>query len=96
LDKYLQEAMTMTNWNKLLLMLDYTLGFFDDKATSKVTKRGQTYDNKTNEHVIYLEYRVRVRNGAPTQPREADTKVKEMSLLKQLLLALNRSKSGSS
>lgn len=86
----------MTNWNKLLLMLDYTLGFFDDKATSKVTKRGQTYDNKTNEHVVYLEYRVRVKNGAPTQPREAETKTEETRLLKHILLALNRSKSGGS
>jgi hypothetical protein len=88
--------MTMTNWNKLLLMLDYTLGFFDDKATSKVTKRGQTYDNKTNEHVVYLEYRVRVRNGAPTQPREVETNTEETRLLKHILLALNRSKSGAS
>lgn len=81
----------MTNWNKLLLMLDYTLGFIDNKATSKVTKRGQAYDNKTHEHVVYLEYRVRVRNDAPAQPNPDENKDEEMIMLKQLLRSIDQS-----
>ena len=54
----------MNNWNKLLAILDHTLGF-TNRTRSKVMKRGQGYDNKTHEHVIWLEYRVSVRNDAP-------------------------------
>jgi len=54
----------MTNWNKLLKLLDLTLGF-TNRTRSKVMKRGQGYDNKTHEHVIWLEYRVSVRDDVP-------------------------------
>ena len=54
----------MNNWNKLLALLDLTLGFAN-RTRSKVMKRGQGYDNKTHEHVIWLEYRVSVRNDVP-------------------------------
>jgi hypothetical protein len=54
----------MNNWNKLLALLDLTLGFAN-RTKSKVMKRGQGYDNKTHEHVIWLEYRVSVRNDVP-------------------------------
>ena len=49
----------MNNWNKLLAMLDHTLGF-PQRKISRVMKRGQGFDNETQEHVVWLEYRARV------------------------------------
>jgi hypothetical protein len=49
-------------WNKILAMLDIQLGFQSNKASSMVKKLWQGYDNQTNENVIWLEYRVRVRS----------------------------------
>ena len=54
-------------WNKILALLDVQLGFQSTKTTSKVKKLCQGYDNQTNEHVIWLEYRVRVRTSKETQ-----------------------------
>ena len=54
----------MTKWNKLLAMLDQTLEFANRKS-STVKKIKQGYDDQTNEHVIWLEYRVSVRNDVP-------------------------------
>ena len=54
-------------WNKILALLDAQLGFQSTKASSKVKKLCQGYDNQTNEHVIWLEYRVRVRTSKETQ-----------------------------
>ena len=52
----------MNEWNELLAVLDRTIGF-PNKLSSKVKKVRQAYDNKKNEHVIWLEYRVRVNPG---------------------------------
>jgi hypothetical protein len=68
----------MNNWNKLLAMLDHTLGFTHRKA-SKVKKVWEAFDNKTQEHVVWLEYRVRVRNDQPLG--ESD---REMNRLRQV------------
>jgi hypothetical protein len=54
-------------WNKILTLLDVQFGFQSTKASSKVKKLWQGYDNQTNEHVIWLEYRVRVCHNQPTQ-----------------------------
>jgi hypothetical protein len=54
---------TMNNWNQLLAMLDKTIGF-PNRIDSTVKKVRQGYDEKKNEHVIYLEYRARVKPGA--------------------------------
>ncbi len=54
-------------WNKILTLLDAQFGYQSTKASSKVKKLWQGYDNQTNEHVIWLEYRVRVRNNQPSQ-----------------------------
>ena len=73
LDKYLRndlEASTMNNWNRLLAVLDQTLGF-GRKQNSTVKKRWQAYDNKTNEHVVWLEYRVRVATDNAKAPLPA-------------------------
>ena len=74
-------------WNKILALLDAQFGFQSNKASSKVKKLWQGYDNQTNEHVIWLEYRVRVRNNQPTQ---SDTKA-DPKLLGQAVIAKERS-----
>ena len=60
----------MNEWNELLAVLDRTIGF-PNKLSSNVKKVRQAYDNKKNEHVIWLEYRVRVNPGdhKPERPR---------------------------
>lgn len=52
-----KEAMQMNNWTRLLAMLDQVLGF-PKKKKSSVKKRRQVFDEKTNEHIFILEYRV--------------------------------------
>ncbi len=41
------------------MLLEQTLGFGHKKQSTE-KKLGQAYDNRTNKHVIWLEYRVRV------------------------------------
>jgi hypothetical protein len=48
----------MNKWNRLLKILDRTFGF-EDKKKSTFRKVGHTFDERTNEHVITIEYRVR-------------------------------------
>ena len=48
-------------------MLDKTIGF-PNRIDSTVKKVRQGYDEKKNEHVIYLEYRVRVKPGGMNVP----------------------------
>jgi hypothetical protein len=87
-------------WNKILALLDAQFGFQSTKASSKVKKLWQGYDNQTNEHVIWLEYRVRVRNNQPTQSdAKTDPKVlgqaaneKERSVMNDLIARSNRLK----
>jgi hypothetical protein len=62
-----KEDITMTMWNKLLTTLDQ-LFRYPDKASSKVKKLQQGFDNRTQEHVIWIEYRVKVRNAVPPRP----------------------------
>ena len=57
----------MTMWNKILALLDVQLGFQSNKVSSNVKKLWQGYDNQTNENVIWLEYRVRVKSDKSTQ-----------------------------
>lgn len=87
-------------WNKILALLDIQLGFQSNKASSKVKKLWQGYDNQTNENVIWLEYRVRVRNN---QPSQSDTRTnpkllrqaaieKERSVMNELIARSNRLK----
>ena len=70
----------MTIWNQLKLVLDKMFGF-TNIVSSRVAKRAQGYDNKKGEHVILLEYRVRV--GEP--PVQATPEHEEMSCLRELL-----------
>jgi len=55
----------MANWNQLLAVLDATVGF-PNKLRSSVKKKWQGFDQWKDEHVILLEYRVKVNPG--TQP----------------------------
>ena len=48
----------MNKWNRLLNSLDLMFGF-TDKKKSTFRKVGQDYDEKNNEHVILIEYRVK-------------------------------------
>ena len=52
----------MNDWNRLLAQLDKTIGF-PNKIRSSVKKRWQGYDLWKNEHVIMLEYRIKVNPG---------------------------------
>jgi hypothetical protein len=58
----------MNQWNQLLAILDDVLGF-RDKHKSSVRKISQQFDERTNEHVFYLEYRVRRKGEVQSQPR---------------------------
>jgi hypothetical protein len=57
----------MNAWNQLLAAMDAALGF-TNRTNSTVKKLKQGYDNKTNEHVIWLEYRARINTADPKQP----------------------------
>jgi rRNA processing protein Krr1/Pno1 len=65
--KYARRCRIMSNWNQLLAVLDKTIGF-PNRIDSNVKKIRQGYDEKKNEHVIYLEYRVRVKPGGMNVP----------------------------
>ena len=90
----------MTMWNKILALLDVQLGFQSNKASSKVKKLWQGYDNQTNENVIWLEYRVRVKSDKSTQSdSRTDPKVlrqaaveKKRSVMNDLIARSNRLK----
>jgi hypothetical protein len=52
------------NWNQLLTLLDKLFNLGQIKK-STVKRRKQWFDQKSGEHVILLEYRVKVANQAP-------------------------------
>ena len=58
----------MNDWNRLLVQLDKTIGF-PQKIRSSVKKRWQGYDQWKNEHVIWLEYRIKVHSGTQPPPK---------------------------
>jgi len=59
----------MNDWNRLLLQLDKTIGF-PQKIRSTVIKKWQGYDQWKNEHVIWLEYRIKVQPGTQPPPKQ--------------------------
>lgn len=58
----------MGDWNRLLAELDKTVGF-PNKIRSSIKKRWQGFDQWRNEHVIWLEYRVKVHPGSQPPPK---------------------------
>ena len=79
----------MTAWNQLKLLLDKMFGF-TNIVSSNVTKRGQGYDLKKGEHVIWLEYRVRVADS----PAGVTSEQVEMACLRELLAEIYRQSDG--
>ncbi|MBM5810979.1 MAG: hypothetical protein FJ191_03280 [Gammaproteobacteria bacterium] len=71
----------MTKWNRLLAVLDETLEFANRKS-STVKKIKQGYDDQTNEHVIWLEYRVRLENDLPVKPPQPNQR--ELAYLRRV------------
>jgi len=69
----------MDSWNRLLNLLDITLGF-PNKIRSTVKKKWQAFDQRTGEHVFVLEYRIKVKPGIappmkmPSSPRDLHKK----------------------
>jgi len=59
----------MSNWNKLLAVLDQTLGF-PNKIRSTVRKKAQFFDQRTGEHVFTLEYRIKVNPGVQPEANQ--------------------------
>ena len=83
-DKYEKGDQVMNKWNRLLTALDHVYGY-NDKKKSTIRKVSQTFDERTNEHVIMLEYRVR-RGGdgvVTRSPRKKDP-VGKLKLLSKL------------
>ena len=57
----------MNKWNQLLKCLDAVYGF-ENQVKSTFRKTTQGFDNKSNEHVIVIEYRVM--RGDPSATRK--------------------------
>ena len=70
-------------------MLDEVFGF-KNKIRSKFRKIRQDFDEKTNEHVILIEYRVSVKGTMKSAPRRKQQS-NQMAMIQQLL-AQNQSK----
>ena len=79
----------MTNWNRLLKLLDHMFGFAN-RQSSKVKKVRQAFDNRTNEHVIWIEYRIRVNPEAGAN-QQVQQHHQRMAFLRQLLDELRSS-----
>ncbi|MCI0560662.1 MAG: hypothetical protein MN733_19425 [Nitrososphaera sp.] len=60
----------MNKWNRLLAVLDEVYGF-EDKKTSTFRKVSQYYDERVNEHVVLIEYRIRRGNGVVQKQKVA-------------------------
>ena len=72
----------MNKWNRLLAMLDQVFGF-ENKIKSNFKKVSQDFDERTNEHVILIEYRVRVKGTMKSTPRKGH-KVDRTTMLQKL------------
>ncbi len=77
----------MNKHNRLLAVLNDVFGM-ENVLKSQFRKVGQDFDEKTNEHIFYIEYRVRGKGELVTTPRLAKRKpkkkLKEQELLRQI------------
>ena len=71
----------MNKWNKLLAILDQVFGF-DDKKKSTLRKVGQHFDERTNEYVFIIEYRVR--RGDKADRKVGQKQIEDKRLLKDI------------
>ena len=67
----------MNKWNRLLKCLDNVYGF-KGKNKSEFTKIGQRFDEDRNQHVITIEYTVRMSGGDKVK-KDIDPEVGAMS-----------------
>jgi len=78
----------MNKETQLLAMLDNVFGF-PNKFRSNFRKVSQSFDQQTNEHVILIEYRVRVKGTMTSQPRQnaqqQNQQQQQMAFLRQLV-----------
>jgi hypothetical protein len=79
----------MNKHTRLLSTLDDVFGMgAGNKFQSQFRKTGQVFDERTNEHVIFIEYRVRGTGDLRTTRRLArpeKKKLKETTLLQELI-----------
>jgi len=80
----------MNKSNQLLAMLDRVFGF-PNKIRSTFRKLSQNFDQKKNEHVILIEYRVSVKGTMKSAPRRKQ-QPNQMAMIQQLLAQQNQSK----
>ena len=73
----------MNKWNRLLASLDRVFGM-TNKERSTFKKLSQEFDEKTNEHVIVIEYRVRVKGTVKSTPRKNSGR-QHLAFLRQLM-----------
>jgi hypothetical protein len=73
----------MNKWNRLLASLDRVFGM-TNKERSTFKKISQEFDEKTNEHVIVIEYRVRVKGTVKSTPRKNSGR-RQLAFLRQLM-----------
>lgn len=78
----------MNKWNRLLACLDQVFGM-NNKERSTFKKISQDFDEKTNEHVIVIEYRVRVKGTMKSTPREKSDR-EQLAFLRQLMVAQDK------
>jgi hypothetical protein len=79
----------MKMWNKLLAVLDQVVGF-PNMASSTLKKLEQGYDNETEEHVIRLEYRVKIGDALPSKPMLENKRAKRIADLTELAARMNK------
>ena len=73
----------MNKWNRLLASLDRVFGM-SNKERSTFKKISQNFDEKTNEHVIVIEYRVRVKGTLKSTPTKKSGQ-QNLAFLRQLM-----------
>jgi hypothetical protein len=82
----------MKMWNKLLAVLDQVYGF-PNMASSTLKKLEQGYDNETEEHVIRLEYRIKIGDALPPKPNSRmfeDKRTRRIAYLTELAARMNK------
>ena len=80
--------MEMNSHTKLLALLDEVFGP-DNKAKSSFRKVSQDYDERTDEHVVLIEYRSREKGTLPTTPKGRQTR--KAKLIQQLYAIASQS-----
>jgi hypothetical protein len=80
----------MNKSNQLLALLDRVFGF-PNKIRSTFRKHSQSFDEKTNEHVVLIEYRATVKGTMKSKPRKRQGP-NQMAMIQQLLAQQNQNK----